>query len=949
MARANTPATSPFVGNIDAAAAGVIFGWALERRDPNARLQVEARVDGVPMRATTGVPRPDVSAVHAGVNTGFQIVYDLPAPPAGNKSTVSIELLVVDVETSYRLARIQVPAAIWSRPTLGSIEAVTRDQVWGWLLDRRTNTGSAQGYLAIGDHIRIPLTSSIDRMDLAALHPKGLEGPTSGFAAELPLSVQASVKMSSIADMSLFAIGSKEPVAKFPLSEAKLASTLPEASRPFSTAVELLRHTRHDANPEYAMLRDPSSAFSTSVKARSQLDTSGSKESAGSYQNLAKTHGLSIHGQPVSDLVYWLVERGMISQTRLLNIRAQGLPGDVADALLTLESIARELTGSSPLHLIDAPNEGVVFNDAPGFPGPPLTMLQFAYWRTSCPEVDVFTELGLSTFFATWLTLLRDIRGGANFVTPEQTSWLHQRPGDLWGVPSTTNRYMIGRRAIVSRWQHFADSDADLLGLACDCVVDEIRNGYGWTFIGDELRSLLTKSSGDGAPAAGGILTRMVWLSSRLPQDESISGQSDHQFTRWTAFGDFDVWLGELPPSHPLYSGPEPCPHPSAPAVRDTADDAGAAQVEDVTVVGLVGHQSGVGFNADQSLTALARNDVSTTVLPLDFSHRAVGFELTEIESLSSQIIFHVQPDYMPGVMAHGAHLWSQAGRTIGFYAWEFEQVPRLLHPALRAVDEVWTPSRFCADAFRGHTPAPVHVVPHAVEIDHTALTSRSAVRAGLGISESTFMVHMSFDAHSLISRKNPIAGIRAFHQAFGPREDVALLVKVRNFDALEQGAARGDWRAAEFLREIHRMHNCRLVSSESTRHMTLSYISAADCYLSLHRSEGFGYAMAEAMALSTPVVATDYSGNLEFMNHSNSWLVPATLVSVLPEEYLYWDPGMRWADPEVSAAADMLRQVADGGQEVGQRRALAEESIRMDFSMAAMAKRYAELLRNRS
>ncbi len=91
-----------------------------------------------------------------------------------------------------------------------------------------------------------------------------------------------------------------------------------------------------------------------------------------------------------------------------------------------------------------------------------------------------------------------------------------------------------------------------------------------------------------------------------------------------------------------------------------------------------------------------------------------------------------------------------------------------------------------------------------------------------------------------------------------------------------------------------------------------------ADCFISLHRSEGFGYAVAEAMALGTPVVATDYSGSTDFLSEKEGWPVAYELTDVLPEEYFYWEPGMQWAEARVEDAARALREVRDGNDVEG-------------------------------
>ncbi|WP_257389616.1 glycosyltransferase, partial [Tahibacter caeni] len=263
--------------------------------------------------------------------------------------------------------------------------------------------------------------------------------------------------------------------------------------------------------------------------------------------------------------------------------------------------------------------------------------------------------------------------------------------------------------------------------------------------------------------------------------------------------------------------------------------------------------------------------------------------------------LFCVNADQMPVVHEHlGAAAF--AGRyTIGCWFWELERFPPRWSDAFALVDEIWVLSDFVRAAVAACTDKPVHVIPLAVQQP----TRPPLPRAALDLPDEAFVVLASFDFNSWITRKNPQAAIAAFRAAFPPeRRDVRLVLKTINGQRLPAPlhqlteAAAGDDRI--LLRD-----------GFLDRDGMWSLQAACDVYLSLHRSEGFGLGLAECMALGKPVVATAYSGNLQFMDADNSCLVPYRLVPVDEGEYPDWR-GQHWAEPDVTAAAAQLRRLAD-------------------------------------
>lgn len=383
--------------------------------------------------------------------------------------------------------------------------------------------------------------------------------------------------------------------------------------------------------------------------------------------------------------------------------------------------------------------------------------------------------------------------------------------------------------------------------------------------------------------------------------------------------------------------------------LRDARMEAATARVEstpsvatapptegEVCVAGLVGHRSGIGLNATQSVAALAQVTRHVCTYNLHPAGRTTwSKDLAGSGSTHShRVVLHMPMDKVAETYLFQPRLWNGGG-VAGLLLWETEVVPERLQPALELVDVVWTASEFVAEAFTRVSGTQVAVVGHGVSTAHSSALSRD----GLGLSEGDFVVHFAFDAHSTAARKNPVACVRAFGRAF-PRDPTArLVVKVRNWPHLVGMARAGCRDSGAFLREATADPRVLVLTDEWSRDDTLALIRISDCYLSLHRSEGFGYTIAEAMGLGVPVVVTGYSGNMDFCSEDNARLVNFELLPVAAGEYFYDSVG-RWADPSIADAARHLREVRAEGPLVA-RTAAAQKSIEVDWTTEELARRY--------
>lgn len=272
---------------------------------------------------------------------------------------------------------------------------------------------------------------------------------------------------------------------------------------------------------------------------------------------------------------------------------------------------------------------------------------------------------------------------------------------------------------------------------------------------------------------------------------------------------------------------------------------------------------------------------------------------------------------------------------NIGFWAWELEKFPHEWQGAFRFVDEVWVPSGFVRDAIGSATGKPVLCMPTPVEFE----VPQGMDRMHFGLPRDAFVFLFSYDFNSFVSRKNPEAVIAAFRQAFADGvESVRLLVKSTNGDRFPERLEKLRVAAGDDLR-------IEMRDGFLSRKETSGLQNAVDGYISLHRAEGFGLGMAECMYLGKPVIATGYSGNMDFMDGENSLLVDYRMTPLHEGDYMNWR-GQQWADPDVAHAARLMRQVFDDRELARRVGANAAASIRRTHSRAVCGFAMVERLR---
>ncbi|MBI1252534.1 MAG: glycosyltransferase [Alphaproteobacteria bacterium] len=267
-------------------------------------------------------------------------------------------------------------------------------------------------------------------------------------------------------------------------------------------------------------------------------------------------------------------------------------------------------------------------------------------------------------------------------------------------------------------------------------------------------------------------------------------------------------------------------------------------------------------------------------------------------------VILVMNPDTMVHALSHGRAGMLRNRRVIGYWVWELQTPPKHWRYARGVVHEIWTPSAFSAEAIRRDWDIPVRVVPHAAALVGAAdeIIAREPARQRFNVADDAFVALSSFSLASSLARKNPFGAIRAFEDAFGADASCCLVLRALSSD-IYPGAARA---LRERVRES--TANILLIDQPQGRQELMALYAACDVYLSLHRSEGFGLNLAEAMLLERPVIATGWSGNLDFMTNDAAVLTPHRLIPVRDPQRIYTTRDAQWAEPDHDAAVGALR-----------------------------------------
>ena len=356
-----------------------------------------------------------------------------------------------------------------------------------------------------------------------------------------------------------------------------------------------------------------------------------------------------------------------------------------------------------------------------------------------------------------------------------------------------------------------------------------------------------------------------------------------------------------------------------------------------MNIVGFFAADLGIGESARCMVRAADAASIATCLVPLRLNCRNRLGDTTYAGRLQESNphgvnVIHVDPPVARDIDHHHGAAFRKEKYNIGYFAWELPEFPDAWMSSLDYFDEIWCPSDFVRESIAIKSPFPVLTMAHAIGFERPAEDAPS-IRRRLGLPADQFLFLSLFDLNSYTARKNPRAAIEAFRRSGLAGNGAALVIKVQNADA----------NAADFAamsEAVRDLPGTVLISKTLSRADVYALEAACDCFVSLHRSEGFGLAVAESMYLAKPVIATGWSATSEYLNSENGLPVRFSLVE-LGENHGPYAKGSTWAEPDVGHASELMRRIASAPSDASRIGAAARRTMEERFSPAAIGARY--------
>ncbi|HEX3728735.1 MAG TPA: glycosyltransferase [Opitutaceae bacterium] len=355
-----------------------------------------------------------------------------------------------------------------------------------------------------------------------------------------------------------------------------------------------------------------------------------------------------------------------------------------------------------------------------------------------------------------------------------------------------------------------------------------------------------------------------------------------------------------------------------------------------LNIAGFVTADLGVAESARAMIRAADAAGLSTALLDLKLHCKnrrgddTYAARLREDNPYPVNVV-HLDPPASRDLDHH--HPGFRAGKyNIAYWAWELPEFPDSWLPACEYFDEIWCPSDFTREAIALKSPVPVLAMPHSIFFSRPS-EPMAALRARFGLPAGAYLFLCLFDLNSYAERKNPRGALEAFRQSGLGGPGAGLVIKVQN------AAANPDDLAA-LRAAVQSLPGAILLTETLSRADTYALEAACDCLVSLHRAEGFGFVVAEAMFLGKPVISTEWSATAEYVSAANGVPVPARTV-VLEKNHGPYAKGQVWAEPDAGAAAAAMRRLHEDRALGARLGAAARATMESRFSPAAIGARY--------
>ena len=364
---------------------------------------------------------------------------------------------------------------------------------------------------------------------------------------------------------------------------------------------------------------------------------------------------------------------------------------------------------------------------------------------------------------------------------------------------------------------------------------------------------------------------------------------------------------------------------------------------QSVRIMGFFKQSFGLAEASRRTLSAIQSTEIPVKITQVPFfgkhngNDSSISADTKKIGSNQNEIrIYHFNGDHLQNLIQTWGNETLDCNYKIGFWHWEQSVFPSNFQSWFYGLDEVWVPSEFISKTIIPKSTKPVQTIPLAY--DQMALNMQRFDRSKFHIPEKKFVFLITFDFYSVIERKNPLGAIIAYKKLLSDhstKSKIHLVLKTSNHHADSEGYQ-------SLMKQINSipMSCYTLITETLQRDEMLLLINSCDSLLSLHRSEGFGLHLSEALLMGKIVIATNWSGNTDFMTKKNSLLVDYSLVELEKDVGPYLK-GVKWAEPSVEHAVSLMKEAVLNSKTntIGQIRHNARQSVKNLHSPSRIGK----------